>query len=131
MPQEDVEIIRRLYRAMDARDFAAVAELAHPDVEWIPDTRVGEEPARGLENVVRFFLDRAEMFDELHAEPERFWQTNDKVLVFIRVTGTGQTSGAPVDIHIAHLWTLEGGVVVRGEGFGDRDKALEAAGLRE
>ena len=34
-----VEIVRSLYRAMDARDLVAVAELTHPDSEWISDSR--------------------------------------------------------------------------------------------
>jgi hypothetical protein len=33
MPQGNVEIVRSLYRAMDARDLVAVAELTHPDSE--------------------------------------------------------------------------------------------------
>ena len=71
------------------------------------------------------------MFDELRTEPERFWETDDKVLVFVRVKGSGAASGAGFDIRIGHLWTVRDGVVVRGEGYGDRDQALEAAGLRE
>ncbi len=39
MSEENVEIVRRLYRAMNDRDLEAVAECAHPDVEWIPDSR--------------------------------------------------------------------------------------------
>ena len=131
MSQENVEVVRRLYRAMDARDFDAIAELAHHDAEWINDRRVGEGPVRGLDNVIAFFTEQDEMFDELRAEPERFWETGTKVLVFVHQTGRGRASGAPFDIRIAHLWTLEDGVVVRGEGFGDRDEALEAAGLSE
>ena len=50
MSQENVEIVRRLYRAFDARDFATIAELAHHDAEWISDPRVGDGPVRGLEN---------------------------------------------------------------------------------
>jgi ketosteroid isomerase-like protein len=131
MSEENVEIVRRLYRAMDARDVEAAAELVHPDAEWIPDSRVGEGPARGRENVIRFFTDRAEMFDELRVEIERFWETDDRVLVFVRVTGRGAASGAAFDIRIGHLWTVRDGVVVRGEGYGDRDEALKAAGLSE
>lgn len=116
---------------MDARDREAFAQDAHPDVEWIPDARVGEGPVRGLEDVIRFFTTRAEMFGELHTEPERLWDKGDQVLVFLRVTGSGQASGAGFEIRIAHLWTIRDGLVVRGEGFGDRDEALEVAGLRE
>ena len=131
MSEENVEIVRRLYRAMDARDVEAFAEFGHPDAEWIPDSRVGQGPVRGRENVIQFFTDRAEMFDEYHVEVERFWEKDDQVLAFVRVTGRGGASGATFDIRIGHLWTVRDGVVVRGEGYGDRAKALEAAGLSE
>jgi ketosteroid isomerase-like protein len=116
---------------MNTRDLALVAELAHPDVEWIPDQRVGEGPIRGHENITRFFLDQAEMFEQLHFEVERCWEKGDRVLVFLRVTGRGQASGAEFDIRIGHVWTLRDGLVVRGEGYGDRHEALKAARIEE
>ncbi len=128
---ENVEIVRRLYRAMHARDLEAVAEVAHLDLEWIPDSWVGGGPVRGRENVIQSFTQKAEMFDELRWETERFWEADDKVLVFVRVTGHGKASGAGFDLRIGHLWTLRDGAVVRGERYRDRSKALEAAGLRE
>jgi ketosteroid isomerase-like protein len=131
MSRENVDLIRRLYRAMDSRDLRTIEELVHADAEWIPDARVGEGPIRGRANVIKFFLERAEMFGDLNTEVERFWEADDKVLTFIRVTGHGATSGAAFDIRIAHLWTIRDGAVARGEGYGDRSKALEAAGLRE
>jgi uncharacterized protein len=131
MSQENVETVRRLYRAMDARDVDAVTEIAHPDAEWIPDRRIGEGPIRGREEVIRFFTDRVSVFGELSTEIERLWDRGDQVLAFIRVTGRGEASGAGFDIRIAHLWTLQEGAVVRGQGYGDRDEALEAVGLSE
>jgi ketosteroid isomerase-like protein len=131
MSKENVEVIRRLYRAMDARDVEAVTELSDPAVEWVPDSRVGEGPVRGREQVGQFFERIVEMFDEIQTEIEGLWDPGDKVLAFIRVSGSGVSSGARFDIRIAHLWTLSDGVVVRGEGYGDRDEALEAAGLSE
>ena len=131
MSQENVEIVRQLYSAMNARDVEASAELAHPDVEWIPDSRVGQGPIRGRDNVARFFMEQAEMFEEFRLEPERFRVTDDKVLVFVRTTGRGAASGAGFDIRIGHLWTLRDGLIVRGEGHANREEALEAAGLRE
>ncbi|MET0206913.1 MAG: nuclear transport factor 2 family protein, partial [Thermoleophilaceae bacterium] len=84
---------------------------------------------RGRDNVIRFFAERAAMLDGLRAETERCWGKDDRVLVFVRVTGRGHASGAEFEIRIGHLWTLRDGVVVRGEGYGDRGKALEAAGV--
>ncbi|MGH7485424.1 MAG: nuclear transport factor 2 family protein [bacterium] len=131
MSQENVEIVRQLYIAMNARDVEAFAELADPDLEWIPDSRVVQAPVRGRGSIIRFFLEQAEVFEEFRLEPERFWDTDDKVLVFVRTTGSGAASGAGFDIRIGHLWTLRDGLVVRGEGHANRDEALEAAGLRE
>jgi ketosteroid isomerase-like protein len=131
MSHENVEVVRQLYQAMDARNLEAVAELADPDVEWIPDSRVGQGPIRGRENIIRFFIDQAETFEEFRVETERFWDTEDKVLVFVRTTGRGAASGAGFDIRIGHLWTLRDGLVVRGEGHANRDEALQAAGLSE
>ena len=131
MSQENVEVVRSLYRAMNDRHPERAAEFADPELEWIPDSRVGEGPIQGRANVIDFFTDRAEMFDEFRMETERFWERDDRVLVFLRHTGRGRGSGAEFDIQIAHLWTLRDGVVVRGEGYGDRDEALEAAGLSE
>lgn len=131
MSEENVELVRRLYEAMDARDIESASELAHPDVEWVPDKRVGEGPVRGRENVIRFFTERTEMFGDLRAEIERMCENGDRVLVFLRLSGHGAGSGAGFDIRIAHLWTLSDALVVRGEGFGDRDEARRAAGLPE
>jgi ketosteroid isomerase-like protein len=124
------ELVRRLYHLMNAGDVAAAAELLHPDAEWIPDSRVGQEPARGRENIMRFFVDTAEPFDSFHVEPEDLWETGDRVLVFVRVTGRGERGGAPFEIRIAHLWTVRNGLLMRGEGYGDRGEALEVAGVR-
>ena len=76
-------------------------------------------------------MEQAEVFEEFRTETERFWDTDDKVLVFVRTTGRGAASGAGFDIRIGHLWTLRDGLLVRGEGHASRDDALEAAGLRD
>jgi uncharacterized protein len=131
MTEGNLEVVRSLYEAMEARDLEAGARLTHPDAVWVPDRRVGQEPVRGRENVIRFFTERADMFGEIHTEVERLEAVDDTVLAFIRVSGRGEASGAGFDIRIGHLWTLRDGVVVRGEGYGDRGAALEAAGLSD
>jgi uncharacterized protein len=130
MSQENVEIVRRAYQAMEAGDVDEVATLAHPDAEWISDRRTGLGTIRGIENVIQFFVDQREVLVEAMLDAERFFDQDDRVLVFLRVAATGRGSGARVEIRIAHLWTLRDGLIVRGEGYGNRDEALEAAGLR-
>jgi ketosteroid isomerase-like protein len=131
MTDGNLEIVRRLYEAMDRRDLATITEITHPDAEWIPDHRVGEGPVRGRDKLIRFFTDRAEMFGDISTELERLWEQDDTVLAFIHVKGEGRASGAPFDLRIAHVWTFRDGLIIRGQGFGDRDEALAAAGVSE
>jgi uncharacterized protein len=124
MGSENLEIVRRGYAAMDARDIDAIEEISSADVEWISDPRTGIGTLRGRDDVLRFFADQAEMFGEVEAELEETREAGDRVLVFLRIRGSGVASGAQFDIRIAHLWTLREGLLVRGQGFGDRDEAL-------
>jgi ketosteroid isomerase-like protein len=130
MSPGNVDLIRRLYAAVSAGDVRSAVESADPNVEWISDPRLGMGPIRGRESVHEFFVDTASSFGELEIEVEELLEQGDRVLVFLRVSGSGAASGAAFEIRIAHLWTLRDGVVVRGEGYGNRDEALEAAGLR-
>ena len=92
MSEENVEVVRRMYRAMEAGDYEAADQLADPSIEWIPDRqRVGEGPVRGRKNVRRFFRDRAETFTQSRWEMERVWVTDDQVLVFLRASGVGKS----------------------------------------
>ncbi len=52
-------------------------------------------------------------------------------MVLCRYTGRGKGSGVDVDVQGAHVWKMRDGKVVRLEIFSNREKALEAAGLRE
>jgi uncharacterized protein len=131
MSPGNVDVIRRLYAAISAVDASAAVEFVDPNVEWISDGRVGVGPIRGRESVLEFFADRASMFGEFEVEVEELLERGDRVLAFLRLSGSGAASGAGFEIRIAHLWTLRDGMVVRGEGFGNRDEALEAAGLGE
>ena len=129
MSEQNVEIVSRVYEAMNGRDVDRIEELAHPEAEWISDPRLGIKPHRGRDEVIRFFTDQAEMFEELRIEVERLADSGDKVLALIRVNGRGGASGAEVEISVGHVWTIKDGRVVRGEGYGDRDEAVRAAGL--
>jgi ketosteroid isomerase-like protein len=129
--ESNIEIVRRLYEAMNARDVERGAALMHPDAEWVPSGRTGSAPVRGVDAVIEFFTDRAEMFDRMEATVERLWDRDDEVLAFVRLAARGETSGAAVEIRIAHLWTLDDGLVVRGEAYANRDQALAATGFRE
>ena len=51
--------------------------------------------------------------------------------MFITLRATGKGSGVAVDSQMAYLLTIRDGRVVEWGLFGDRSKALEAAGVSE
>ncbi len=55
----------------------------------------------------------------------------DRVVAVFHQRATGKASGAPVELHMALLYDLENGRVIRMRNFLDPDEALEAAGLQE
>ena len=137
MSQEDVEIVRRIYRALEQGDFSANADSFAPDVRSArimgPDSDgaglSGEWQGRdGLVENLRLWL---EAWDDLRVQPEEFIEAGDKVVVFTRQTGTAKASGIPLDREFADVWELEDGTVVELRFYWRREDAREATGLRE
>lgn len=145
MSQENVEVVRGIYAALDlsepgsAEKFGAPVEslkgLVDPEIEWqgpreFPDLA---ETVHGYEGMARYGAKIAEAFDDYRMVPERFIDApDDRVLVFSREAGRGKGSGAEVVTHLtAHLWTLKDRRAVRMKSYWERADALEAAGLSE
>src|SRR6266545_2705094 len=132
MSEENVEIVRRMYEAIGRDDWEGAFRDVHPDAEWETDPRVPNAGIyRGREEIQRFFEDQAAPFEESAIEPEEFFAQGDHVVAFVRVRRRPKGSTAEVEYRIGTLWTVRNGEIVRGQGFAERQKALEAAGLRE
>jgi ketosteroid isomerase-like protein len=132
MSEENVEIVRGVYADPRGLTVAASDKVA-PDAEFDFTAVYPDRPIlRGVEEIRRFRESGPWSGSPIHFEPERFFDVDDeRVLVFVRVTATGQESGAPVEIRAAHEFTIRDGLFVRFKVYGDRDQALEAAGLSE
>ena len=145
MSQENVEIVRRIYAALDVSRPGSVErivprervkDLVDPEIEWrgpreFPDLA---EPVYGFEGMARYRAKIAEALDDYRMVPERFIDAgDDQVLVFSREAGRGKGSGVEVQTHLtAHLWTLkDDGKAVQMQSYWERSDALEAAGLSE
>jgi ketosteroid isomerase-like protein len=129
MSQENVEIVRRGYSTpgplTDAADLASHAEFDFTAI--YPDQPV----LRGIE-AMRSFRDAGPWGHSIHFEPERYFDVDEeRVLVFVRATSTGRTSGAAVDSRVAQEFTVRDGLIVRVKIFRDRSEALKAVGLEE
>jgi ketosteroid isomerase-like protein len=87
--------------------------------------------AHHLEGFTRMLEQFWGEFDEALVEPQEFIEAGDSVIAVITFRGSGKLSGVEVNMEVFQLWTFRDGTVVRGQGFSDREEALEAAGLRE
>jgi ketosteroid isomerase-like protein len=129
MTQTNVDIVRQGYSRpsllIDPLHVARDAEFDFSDL--YPDQPV----LRGMEEM-RAFQDAGPWGGSIHFEPERYLDVDEeRVLVLVRVAATGEGSGAPVEIRVAHEFTLRDGLIVRFKVHSDPADALEAAGLTE
>ena len=139
MSQENVEIVRQGIDAFQdglARGYPGVifdSGIVAPDAEWIPAPNTpGLRPVyRGREGFVEFMGTWTEDF-EWSIDLERVIDAgDDRVVAMFHQHATGKGSGATVELHMALLYELENGRVIRMRNFLDPAEALEAAGLRE
>jgi ketosteroid isomerase-like protein len=127
--QENVEIVREAF--VSGAPLASYKRLA-PDAEFDFTAAYPDQPMlRGAEQM-RAFRDSGPWGRSISFEAERYFDVDDeRVLVFVRATASGQLSGTPVETAIAHEFTLRDGLIVRVKVHRNRDEALKAVGLEE
>jgi SnoaL-like domain len=89
MSQENVEIVRGLFAALESQDWEAALGVFDPEVEWSPT----EGTFHGPEGVVRSLAEWLEPWEEHNIEAEEFREVGDKVLAIIRLTGLVRAAG--------------------------------------
>jgi ketosteroid isomerase-like protein len=85
----------------------------------------------GIDAVRGWFADALEAFDGPQIECSDIRDLGDRVLALGIIRATGQGSGAETKLPFTVLATFEDGLVTHFVDYGDREKALEAAGLSE
>jgi ketosteroid isomerase-like protein len=136
MTQENVELVRRIFEAVNRGDFEGALALANapPEFEFvpsgvlIPDLSDVQRGPEGLRRVLEGFF---AAFDDLHLEVHELIDAEDQMFGSYAIQGRGRHSGAETSWDVWNVWTVRDGRVVRLQGFTDRDAALEAAGLSE
>jgi ketosteroid isomerase-like protein len=131
MSQENVELARQCYEAVNRRDFDTLLRMCDPAVVFEPPERAPYAGTyRGVDAVRELLQSLSEVWD-LRWEPERFFETGDRLVVFVDMAVRGRASNAPAATRVGHLWEMRKGKVLRFKVFPEREQALEAAGLSE
>ncbi len=134
MPGGNVELLRRGFEALSSGDLPRVLAFIHPEFEVAIPAAVSAEPDtyRGHEGVRRYLRSFEAEMDEIRFLPERFWEAGDHaVVVALRVTAKGKSTGIPVELRIGQVWTIDDGKATAARVYPDAANALETVGLRE
>jgi ketosteroid isomerase-like protein len=131
---ENVELVRRYYAHRQARgDF--LAEVLAPDYVWDmshfggwPEQQIYE----GIEEARRFIREWTAAFDDWEIEVMGLHDAGgDRVVGVLRQRGRSKTTGVPVDMVYAQVFTIRDGKQSRMEMYSDPDEALKAVGLAD
>jgi ketosteroid isomerase-like protein len=134
MSEENVEIVKRSYETFNNYGVeATAAEFWHEDVVWHdPEEFPDAEIHHGLEAAKAALQGYVDLFaGPLKIHVVECIDAGDDVFVHWELHERGVSSGAPVEGSIYHVSTIKQRKMVRLRQYFDRERALEAAGLRE
>jgi ketosteroid isomerase-like protein len=129
VPQENVEIVRRLAEAIGRGDVATVLAEMHPEIVLEPHRSVTEGAFIGHDGLRAFMADTAETFELFVPELSDLRDLGDRVLVIGSIRLRGRGSGIEMTVPVAAIFELRDGLVVRFKDYVEPRIAFEAAGL--
>jgi ketosteroid isomerase-like protein len=130
--QENLEIVRRGFAALNSGDVDAVIAEMDPSIEWHPTGDfVDIGPFRGHRGIRDLTSLVFGAFDAYSLQPEELIDAGDAVVAPVRQTGRGKGSGIAVDVRYVLVFELHEGKALRVESYYDRQEALKAVGLEE
>jgi ketosteroid isomerase-like protein len=133
MSRENVELATGLIRDFNRRDLAAVTGAFDPEIEWRPAGPAAVERAvyRGRDQVSDGLAAGWDAWEVFRLEEREVRDLGDSVLWLGRAQMRGGASHVELDQEFAVRLEIDGGKVVRIQGFLGWQDALEAAGLEE
>ena len=126
---EDLEAVRRSYADFNRGDLEAWLGWFSPDATW---QAAREDPDaalhNGLDEIRRYAEGWIEAYEGLRCEPQEIIEGDRGYLVWVRVTGTGRSSGIPLDMEQAQVMTVREGRITGTQEYFDRAEALAVVG---
>ena len=134
MAEENVEVVRQLWAALEREDIEAQLALCGEGMEIRnPPEFPVTGPFRGHDGIRQWATENWEVFSDLRFEVEEIIEAADgETLVSVqRTVGRMRHTEIPIDVRWAGVWTVRDGKTLRAHGYLSKAEALEAAGLGE
>ena len=126
----NAEIIREIYAGGAIDHPGRLEAVVDPEIELVnPADAVEGGIRRGRDEVIAALERGYASFEWTRHEAQEVFDAGDKVVVSVRFTAKGGTSGVELEQHEAHTWTFRDGSIVRFEWGRDLAAALAAAGI--
>jgi ketosteroid isomerase-like protein len=128
VPPTDLDVVRRGFDAMNARDLATLVELVAEDmVAKVPTGFANADVYHGREGFMRMAEQWLEPWSEFRVEQLEVIEEGDAVVVAVRQSGTGRESGIEVDMELAYLLRVRDGRLAEWRLCADAAEALALA----
>jgi ketosteroid isomerase-like protein len=133
MSEENIEIVRSWIRATNRDSFDSALELVTPDFEMTESAKLpGAAKVSGRDELYTYGLGWKRNWSEWEWREEEITEVPpDRVLLIATLWLRGLRSGIPVERRWAYVFQIRDGKLARQDGYEDKEKALEAAGLLE
>jgi ketosteroid isomerase-like protein len=131
MPDNNVEIFKRLIEAFNDRGLEGTLEYFDENVEiYDPDLRDGAS-IKGHAGVISIIGQMVDGFEVMKVEDFEAIPVGDRVVALVRTGGYGEGSRGEMDIELrdAHLMTFRDGKIVYWRLYLNQAEALTDAGL--
>jgi len=130
--QEDVEIVKAAWRALNRGDIDALLTFHTDDVDFRPPSHLLDGTVFHGHAGVRAWWDRVtDVWSELEGSPSLLAAGGAQVVMSIDIRLVGRESGVPVNQVFVNIYTLRDGKIAASTAFRSEREALEAAGLAE
>ncbi len=130
MSQENVEVVRRLYRAWQREGFGVVADLMDPAIEYVnPSYAVESGTRHGFDEFAAAAQAVLSVYGDYQVAAVRFYEVGDRVAVRARVSTRSLGNDVPIEAERGYVFDIRDGRVVRFAWFNDPREALKAVGL--
>jgi len=130
MSQENVRIVKHMYASFHKGDIGAVLDTFSHDIDWLQsgpkDIFPFAGPFHGHGGMQQYFKGLKEALDIQHFVELEFIGHEDRVIVFGTEKGLVRPTGGHYEYEWTHVFTMQGGKVVKYRDYYDTAAVLQA-----
>ncbi len=132
MSRENVEIVRRIYEAVNRGDLETASSYVHPEIEFHTYAQAPEAGVyRGRAAVRTYNEELFRQFETIRFELEELVDVGDRVVAVSTQYAMPKAGEHEISVHIVEAWTVRHGLLAERRSYTTKAEALAAAGRSE